>query len=149
MTAELGRRNVGEREEFEHRYRSVAGLHLLLAGALNLAVGTALVALSALDRTLFVAFDRLDLYASSEWVLRNAETVASAVTVGLAVLGVYFVAVGAAEAYVGRRVRSEAGADRWREGVAVAALGAPNPLALPVAGIAVALLLLGRTDLPA
>ncbi|MFB6138224.1 MAG: hypothetical protein ABEJ42_07810 [Halobacteriaceae archaeon] len=121
------------------RYRRVAAVHLGLAGLVSLALGLALVVLGSAGELVRPAFALAGRYVSAQTLLRDAPTYAWLATRVAPVVGGALAVTGAGALLAVRGTLRDAGV---RRPVAAALLVAWNPLALPLAAIAVALLLL-------
>lgn len=123
------------------RFRTAGAAHLGLAGVANIATGVALLYLGATNRLVRWALTDLDTYVSAQRLVRDGNLVAEVATTGALVAGATLVVVGAAALLVGYRVVRNRRPARWGPaGVA----SAVNPLATPLACIALVLLWLDR-----
>jgi len=125
------------REPSDHRLLATAAqYHFALAAVIDVVTGLALVVLGLQGTLLGVLFTELDAYLTGNALLVRGEAVAVVATVILPLVGVVLVVVGVAAGL------SASGAwkfdsDRRRTAAGLAA--AINPLALPIAVVAVAL----------
>lgn len=119
------------------RVRIVGGVHLVLAGLIDIATGAALLYLGGTGRLVRWAFAELDTYLSPQRVVADGELVATVATTGALLAGVALVLVGAAALTIGYRTVRDRPPSWWAP---VGVGSAVNPLALPPAAIAVVLL---------
>lgn len=109
--------------------RRVGSLHLALAGAGNVLVAVSLLALVAGRRLADVLVATLPAIVDEVALVANAQLILAAAAWGAPALGLVFLLVGAVQLYGGWQTYH---ARRWGWGVAAAALGAVNPVTLPI-----------------
>lgn len=117
--------------------RRVGGLHLVVAGVANGATGVALLVRGWLAGLLVGA---LPAVVDEVALVANAPLVLSFLA-WAPLLGVLLLAVGGVQAYSGWHAYHARG---WGRGVGAALAGVANPLTLPVALVAAALLVLSK-----
>lgn len=123
------------------RFRIVGAAHLGLAAGINITTGLALLYLGATNQLVRLAFTDLDTYVSPQILVRDANLVAGVATTGALVAGVILVVLGVVTLLVVHRVIHDRRPTWWRAGSVASAV---NPLATPLAGIAIVLLWIGR-----
>lgn len=124
--------------------RTTGWVHLCLAGATNVATGAALTGLAVSGRLLAAVVDGVE-YVSPATALRYGNLLATLATDAAFAAGLALVVLGVAACvggYAARRGRPT------RRVFALAICTGVNPLALPVAFVAVALLAVSREPLP-
>lgn len=127
-------------------YRRVGAANLALAAGIDLLTGAALLALVRADRLTRIAFAALETYLAETALLREAPAIASATATGGNLAGVALVLVGAGAAFAAWSAFGNGGRRLWLPAGVCAGL---NPLALPPAAVALALLYLaGRENEP-
>lgn len=124
-----------DRVHVTHRTRTVGALHLALAGVVNFATGVGLAYASVSGRLMRFLFYNLDHYVTTMTVLARAEDVVFVATDVALVAGLALTALGVAQV---RYSRGAYRGRRWNRSLRWSTAGAVNPLALPLALIAVA-----------
>lgn len=141
MSERTMRRNEGIDGAASRRFRLVGAAHLGLAAITNVVTGWALLYLGTTNQLVRWAFTDLDTYVSAQLVVREADLVVAVATTGALVAGAALVLVGAATIPVVHRVVYDRRPAWWGPaGVA----SAVNPLAAPLACVAIVLLWLER-----
>jgi len=122
--------------------RTLGTVHLFLASTTNVASGAVLVWLAVSGQLLPVAIERVGRYVTPATALRYGDVLAFAATEGAVLVGAVLVGLG---------VFGCAGADGFargersrRRGIALACCNGVNPIALPLAFVAAALLAIPR-----